>query len=193
MKRNKIYGLVLAGGLSSRMGVDKSGMIYHQLPQSEHMAVLLSKFCDKVFISIRNTTDKASSFPLLTDKFPSEGPIAGILTALAAHPDSAWLIAPVDMPALDEPALQFLLSHRSAVHKVTCFRNSAGLHPEPLLSIWEPGVYSTLLQYYNSGGRSVRDFLESCGVHLLNAPYPLVNINTPEERDEFLKKVQQKN
>jgi molybdopterin-guanine dinucleotide biosynthesis protein A len=194
MKESKIYGLVLAGGLSKRMGEDKSEMVYRQLPQYEHVAVMLQKFCDEVFISVRNPAGKHTAFPILPDQFASEGPIAGILTALAAHPDGTWVTAPVDMPALNEPTVEFLLANRSSRHKVTCFRNSEGQHPEPLLGVWEPGVFSLLLEYYHRGGRSVRTFMEGCGVNLLNAPYPqaIVNINTPEERDEYLKKVQQK-
>ncbi len=193
MKQNNIHGLVLAGGLSRRMSEDKSDMVYHQLPQYEHVALLLKNFCDEVFISVRNPADKSATFPHITDQFPSEGPIAGILTALCRHPDIPWLIAPVDMPALDDRTLEFLLSSRSALHKITCFRNSEG-SPEPLLSVWEPGVYYNLLQYYHEGGRSVRVFLENNGANLLTAPYPqaIVNINTPEERDDFLKKMQHK-
>lgn len=195
MKQNKLFGLVLAGGLSKRMGEDKSEIAYHGLPQYEYVARLLNKFCNEVFISVNRTANKTSAFALLPDSFLSEGPIAGILTALSAFPRVAWLIAPVDMPALDEPTIEFLLSNRSDRYKITCFTDAEGKNPEPLLSVWKAGVLPELLSYYHTGGRSVRSFMEDFGVNLLHAPNPqaLVNINTRKQRVDFDKKMQQKN
>ncbi|NNE77041.1 MAG: NTP transferase domain-containing protein, partial [Pricia sp.] len=49
----KIYGLVLAGGKSSRMGKDKGLIPYHGMPQREYLYHLLGRVCDKTFLSIR--------------------------------------------------------------------------------------------------------------------------------------------
>ncbi len=46
-----LYGLVLCGGNSSRMGRDKSKITYHLKEQKYHVFDLLKELSDKVFIS----------------------------------------------------------------------------------------------------------------------------------------------
>ena len=52
-KQAPLYGLVLAGGRSTRMGQDKSLISYHGKAQREYMADLLGQWCSRTFISCR--------------------------------------------------------------------------------------------------------------------------------------------
>ncbi|MCS6975045.1 MAG: molybdenum cofactor guanylyltransferase [Cyclobacteriaceae bacterium] len=189
MIQNRCFGLVLAGGESKRMGTDKSQLTYHHLPQREHVAGLLEKFCAKVFISVRNP-ESITSFPVLSDIFPSEGPLTGIVTAISARPDVAWLFAPVDMPWLDEETIDFLINNRLPGFEITCFTDASGKLPEPLLSIWEPFIFTEVLKYYEEGGRSVLKFIETRRANLITAPHPekIKNVNTPEQLNQFYRK-----
>jgi len=49
----KLYGLVLSGGKSTRMGTDKGLIKYHGVPQREYLYDLLSQVCEETFISLR--------------------------------------------------------------------------------------------------------------------------------------------
>src|SRR5680860_1119484 len=57
----KIFGLVLAGGKSTRMGKDKGMIPYHGMPQREFLYHLLSRVCTETFVSIR--PDQKADFP----------------------------------------------------------------------------------------------------------------------------------
>ena len=57
----EIFGLVVCGGESSRMGMDKSLLVYHQKSQSYHMYEMLDLLCDKVFVSCNKK--QASAIP----------------------------------------------------------------------------------------------------------------------------------
>jgi len=48
-----LIGLVLVGGRSARMRVDKASLIYHGKPQTKHCLDLLKPFCEKSFLSCR--------------------------------------------------------------------------------------------------------------------------------------------
>lgn len=187
-----LNGLILAGGRSSRMGFDKSSIQYYDKPQYQHLACLLKPFCNQVYISGNKIKD--SPLPVLKDRFEVEGPLNGILTAFNHQPEAAWLTVPVDMPNTDAGLIAFLIQNRNPEKKATCFLDSTGKRPEPLLTIWEPAAAAKIFAYFSAGGRSPREFLLNNPVELLTAPDPnyLLNINTPEDLAEFRKTLQQR-
>ena len=81
-----VYGLILAGGKSVRMGTDKGLLDYKGKPQREYLFDLLSKLCEHVFTSCRKEQNVPSSLNPITDKFDYTGPINGILSGLQTNP-----------------------------------------------------------------------------------------------------------
>ena len=159
MKESSIYGLVLAGGKSTRMGRDKGLIQYHRKPQREHLFDLLTKFCEKVFTSCRKEQEILMSLHPIWDKFDFESPLNGILSACDQHPEKGWLAVAVDMPFVTEDVLKFLISERDQTKAATCFYDSDGKFPEPLLTIWEPSAFLLLREFHSKGGISPREFL----------------------------------
>lgn len=186
-KSANLYGLVLAGGQSSRMGKNKSELEYHGIPQKEYAFGLLKDLCDKVFTSINKNIQPSEFKNPLIDEFLLESPLNGILSAFHHYPDQAWLTLPVDMPFVDHSTLALLVSERNERKVATCFLDSEGSRPEPLLTIWEPRAYQLLIGFYERGGISPREFLMTSDVCLLEVPNKKVlqNINTQEEFDAF--------
>ncbi|MFZ1805992.1 MAG: NTP transferase domain-containing protein [Cyclobacteriaceae bacterium] len=185
-KALSLNGLVLGGGRSSRMGKDKALLDYHGQPQKHHVFQLLEKFCDHVYYSANSHATPHDT--IIIDAYPFQGPLNGILSAFKYSPEVAWLTVPVDMPFVDEAVLQFLVDQRDASKVATCFYDSEGKLPEPLLTIWEPSCAILLKSFYEEGKISPRDFLNSANIKLLQVPESraLKNINTPEGYDEFL-------
>ena len=69
----------------------------------------------KCFVSVRanQTADPArAQRPMIVDSVAGEGPIVGIRSALAAHPDVAWLVLACDLPFLSDAALSQLVRER---------------------------------------------------------------------------------
>lgn len=181
-----LYGLVLAGGYSKRMGTDKGLIDYHGKPQREYMADLLALRCESVFISCRadQLADIPSPYQGLPDSFLNLGPFGAILSAFRAYPDAAWLVVACDLPLLDSATLQYLIQHRNPSRPATAFRSPDNAFPEPLITIWEPKAYPTLLQFMAQGYACPRKVLINTNTHLLQAPDPrvLTNVNSPEEK-----------
>lgn len=184
-----LYGLVLAGGKSIRMGVDKGAIMYHDKPQREYAADLLSPYCQQVFISCRE--DQLDSIEtnhaLLPDTFLGLGPYGGILSAFQKHPNVAWMVVACDLPLLDKDTLDILAENRNTSKVATCFKSSRNEFPEPLIAIWEPRSYTTLLQFLAQGYSCPRKALINSDVQVLPTPEgdKLKNINTPEERKDM--------
>src|SRR3990167_7213142 len=101
-KTPSLYGLVLAGGLSKRMGQDKAQLCYHGQTQLAWSFRLLSDICEKTFVSV-NRANKDDvlrcQYPQIVDDEKSfSGPIAGILSAIGKYPNHAWMVIACDLP-----------------------------------------------------------------------------------------------
>jgi molybdopterin-guanine dinucleotide biosynthesis protein A len=184
-----IKGLIFAGGKSARMGYAKGLIDYHGKPQQEFLFDLLGHFCTVVFTSCKDANDVPAYLNPLPDRFTLESPLNGILTAFDQDASAAWLTVPVDMPYIDRTALDFLIRHRDPKKVATCFYDSDGKDPEPLLTLWEPSAYVPLQAYYNAGHRGVKFFLQQNDVHLVKPTSDKIhrNVNSEEELRIFLR------
>jgi molybdopterin-guanine dinucleotide biosynthesis protein A len=168
-----LLGILLAGGLSSRMGTDKALLNWCGEAQlSRAMRQLSEVGCDQVVVS-RNQSG------FIQDKFVNHGPVAGIHAALDQVQCDEALVIPVDMPLLDSISLIELLSvGRDAVH--SCYYSNSVLpcylnNPMATLSVAERRLVA--------GERSVHGLLQALHAQSVNptSTLNLFNTNTPHE------------
>lgn len=183
-----LYGLVLAGGRSSRMQADKAALDYGRKPQLARAFELLAPRVQKAWVSVRaDQRDEPlrARYPQVVDGALGGGPIAGIIAAQALHPDAAWLVLACDLPLLDGTTLDRLLAGRDAHRVATAFRSASDGLPEPLCAIYEPASCEAILRHVAAGQLCPRKFLVTHDVALLAAPHPhaLDNANTPQDAE----------
>lgn len=181
-----LYGLVLAGGKSSRMKTDKSLLEYHGRSQTKYCFDLLSQLCESVFLSNRNDQSGLPShkdLPQIHDTFLNMGPLDGILTAMARYPHAAWLVLACDLPFVDKDVLSVLLEKRDPSKIATAYRSTNDDLPEPLCAIYEPRSIFSLLKFLTDGDTCPRKILINSDIHLIeqDRKISLENINNPEE------------
>lgn len=181
-----LFGLVLAGGRSRRMGKDKAQLRVHGEPQAVRAARLLEAVCDATFISVRagqSQTAWTNAFDCIEDQLQDVGPLGGILAAQQARPGAAWLVLACDLPFVDQQVLEFLLAGRDPSRLATAYRSAKERLPEPLCAIYEPESRQELEEQLAQGIRCPRKILINSDVHLLDLPDPdaLINLNTPED------------
>ncbi len=186
-----LFGLVLAGGKSTRMGTDKSLLKYHgNASQIEFGFNLLSQYCENSFLSVNESQAKNDQYylPKIQDTFLGLGPMGGILSAFQKYPDSAWLTVACDMPFLSETSLNQLVVNRNPSKLATTFKSPMDEFPEPLITIWEPKAYPKLLQMLAFGYDCPRKTLINSDVELLihSNETELQNINTKEEFEKAI-------
>ena len=184
LQEHPLYGLVLAGGRSSRMGSDKALIAYHADNQLVHTASLLQQQCSNVFISCRE--EQAGAYhnfgiPLITDTYLGIGPMGGLLSAQQARPDAAWVVAACDLPFLDEAIVEQLCSQRNPMRFATAFRNSQSGRIEPLCACYEPKSRNRLILRHIEGNNSLSSFLDNARIEelTLHNSGALQNINDP--------------
>lgn len=186
----KLYGLVLAGGKSVRMGQDKTTMLWHGREQRYHLADMLGAFCDQVFISCRQEQvhEIDPAYPVLPDSVEGSGPIVALMSAFSLFPDAAWLVVACDLPLLDAGTIRSLVDSRAAGYMATTFISPFDGLPEPLITIWEPAAASILAEHLSSGFKCPRKALIRNKNHVkLLSPAnadTLLNANTPADREQ---------
>ena len=182
-----LYGLVLAGGRSTRMKRDKATLQYRAGETQIDVAMkLLDGRVARAFLSVRaeQSQDPArAGYAQIVDRGDVEGPIAGISAAMAAHPAAAWLVLACDLPFLDARTLDALLAGRAIDADATAFRSSHDQLPEPLCAIYEPRAAGKIAAHLAGGRTCPRKFLINAQTRLLDQPDPraLDNVNTVDE------------
>jgi molybdopterin-guanine dinucleotide biosynthesis protein A len=182
-----IKGLILAGGHSKRMGMDKALINYHGMPQFQYLHDLLQQYCQQVYISCRHEQVFETPIQRIEDQYQDIGPLSGVLSAFKTDSTCAWWVIACDLPYVDASALDFLLSNRDPSKEATFFIDPETLFPEPLLTIFEPSMYPALLKSYEAGQMSLnRILLYSKGKRVKPQDMRIIrSINTKEEAEGF--------
>ena len=186
MREAPVYGLVLAGGRSRRMGRDKALLSRAGRSQLERMTELLARHTGRVFVSTR--PDQADEperrrFDRIVDRYDDLGPLAGILSAMDEHPAADWLVVACDLPNVGDETIEYLLANRSGDHPFTAYVSSHDGLPEPLCAIWRAGTADLVREFVAGGIRCPRKILIRSATCLIQQPDPrsLDNVNTPDD------------
>ena len=117
-------GVVLAGGLSSRMGQDKAQLKRKSERENSSMLSML-EFSKQVLSDsgISNIVVSGDNYDV-PDKIKQGGPVGGILSVLSKYPQAkSLLILPVDLPCMTAKALADLRLKGELSHKATYFEH----------------------------------------------------------------------
>ncbi len=177
-------GLLLVGGKSSRMGTDKSEMIFRDgLTQRERGTQLLESVCDEVFISVA----EGSGENIIPDAFGNIGPLGAIASAQKHSPDATWLILACDLPLIEQNHLADLASAHSPDIKASYYNSATDGLPEPLCAIWSPSSALAVTAAIISKQRCPRSVLGKITGRGLEAPglWTLANTNTEADAIEI--------
>jgi len=184
-----LYGLILAGGKSSRMGEDKSQLLLQGKPLLDHALDLLSASgTDRNLIS-----GPVEGHDFIPDLNPHSGPPGGIHSAVSflsgeeSFKESLLVVIPVDMPFLTIEAIERLVDGIGD-------QNACRYENEIFPCVFR--LTSTLLQHLENifaesrmkgGDRSMRvllDFSDARSIGVDGLPdKTFSNINTPEDRE----------
>jgi molybdopterin-guanine dinucleotide biosynthesis protein A len=193
----KTIGVLLAGGLSSRMGGgDKPLLKVGGRTILDRAIAALRPQCAALILSANGNPARFSSTGLevVADGMPGfAGPLAGILAALdwtaANRPDADWVVsAAADSPFLPSDFVARLHEARAEAD-VPLARAQGGNQPYPVNALWKVALRGDLREgLVEEGLRKVSDWTDRHGVVSVIWPAepvdPFFNANTPEELAE---------
>ena len=194
---NECLGVVLAGGLSSRMGQDKAKLL--------HKSTNMLNFSKQLLLDsgISHVVVSGDEYDI-PDKIKKSGPVGGIYSVLSNFPQAkSLLILPVDLPFMTTKALADLRIKGELSQKATYFEG----HNIPLylpnngyteLFFSKLFSNSSLLKSAENSGKITKKNGPSIKALLQQIPHQaiqcgdskaLFNTNTPEQwqqaRQEF--------
>lgn len=107
--------IVLAGGMSRRLGQDKRRLRLWGTPGPlllEHVVSVVGGLCPDVVV-VLNDPEQWRQLParLVPDRYPGTGPLGGLYSGLEAAQHEHALVVGCDMPFLNSDLLRALLAH----------------------------------------------------------------------------------
>jgi molybdopterin-guanine dinucleotide biosynthesis protein A len=185
----ELTAFILAGGKSTRMGMDKAFVPY----QGRTLLARGLDVCRSVTPEVRIVGKREKFAPfgdVVEDIFCDRGPLGGIHAALQASQTELNLMLAVDMPLVTWTFLQYLTGRAREASEAVVVVPCAGGSSQPLCAIYRrefSSVAETALRAgHNKIDRLFREVrhrvieekeLESAGF----SPAIFRNLNTPEE------------
>ncbi|MCX6542133.1 MAG: molybdenum cofactor guanylyltransferase, partial [Actinobacteria bacterium] len=180
---------VLTGGASRRMGRDKALIQIEGVRMVDRVAAALAAAGCSNVVAV-GPRKLAGDLAHIDDLYPGEGPLGGVLTAMASMGSvGSWLcVVACDLPWLDVDSIDAL--HRAATSGAAAGRNATEVdvvvartdRVEPLCALWNQRCREAVQQAFDSGQRSVLEVFKALNVIEVPVhPNALRNVNTPED------------
>jgi molybdopterin-guanine dinucleotide biosynthesis protein MobB len=185
-----VSAVILAGGKSERMGVDKTRLPWRDgRTLLERMAGCLGHL-DEVLLSVGSEEQARKgtslSLPVVVDRYPNRGPMEGVCSALLACRGDWLLTVSCDLPLFEKELADYLISKVSEERGIVLTVTRDG-RVHPLCGLYSKRVADVLSGLMASGRCRMADAAREAGflpVSLEGTPFPdemLANVNTFRE------------
>lgn len=178
------HGFVQAGGGSTRFGRDKALVRLNGETMLQRTGELLASVCHDVSIVAAEGNYSDAPWPRIADRWPGQGPLGGILTALhhLCATDSGnqnrdeegdsgafALILSCDMPFLTAEFLRFL-AERALASEAAIIVPEASNRLEPLCACWRSPATDAIQAAFDAGSRKVTEAMKHVSMEVLDEP-----------------------
>ena len=163
-----ITGIILSGGNSSRMGVNKSFLKLGNQTIIERIVELMKSIFSEIII-ITNSPDEYASLklPMYEDIYKWKGPLAGIHSALTHSQTEKNFVISCDVPLLTKEMIEYIVNYKT--DKPITFCEAAGYH-QPLVGIYSKSLISEIEKIIcndRSSDKSFHQFLKSVKAEII--------------------------
>lgn len=160
---DNVAGVVLAGGLSTRIGQDKGRLEIGGVPQwSRPVERLRSLFSEVIYATNDPDFEAPADLKVTYDEVPHMGPLGGILAALRATEAERVFVVAYDMPFIQDKLVRYLVE-LAPLADVTV--PVIGGKLEPLHAVYGQVCAEVIEERLKSGRRKIIDFYQAVSVH----------------------------
>lgn len=176
---SRLYGGVLVGGKSRRMGEPKPLISFEEESFFGAAVKAMESVVQEVFVVGQGVIPQSSeNLPRVFDDPAFRGPLAGVAGVLSKG-WGAWILLATDMPLISSDAIEWLVGQRREDRTVILPRSEKGWEPFP--SLWEEDSLGLIQQDF----KAPRQLRGLPGVYSPRIPQALEpqwrNINYPSD------------
>lgn len=184
-----VTAFILAGGKSTRMGVDKAFVEYEGDTLLERALALTRSVTSEVRI-VGDPARFAAFAPAVEDIFLDCGPLAGIHAALRASHTELNLMLAVDMPFVSAALLQYLIAQAQGAPDAVVIVPQSEERRQPLCAVYRRKFADAAENSLRSGKNRIDRLFDFVPTRVVTAqeleaagfaPGIFRNLNTPEE------------
>lgn len=192
-----VSGIVLAGGMSRRLGRDKAMEPIGGQPLIQRVLERLGQFSDEL-VAVVNEPERAdvlrlpSNVKIAVDRYPGKGSLGGLFSGLSAATEPWAFIMACDMPFLNIQLVQHMLSLREGHDAVVPVIED---RPEPLHALYSARCLPFMERRLQADDLKIARFFDEVKVHYVPEAevhrfdpelLSFFNLNTQEDVDRAL-------
>jgi len=183
----KISAIIIAGGKSRRMGLDKTRLQWQGKTLLENAVALAQFFSDDIVIS--SNTPVATGWPVIPDLIKNAGPLGGLHATLSEIRYQKALVLPVDMPLLNREVISYLWQHIDSKKDLQVFKTPNRL--QMLVGIYDKNLLPLIEKQITNKDYKLRNLLQKSAYQLIDGSKfarQFININTPGDWEKLRQK-----
>ena len=175
-------GIVLAGGRSRRMGVDKAGLILNGKTFLE-IQVRKLQLLGAADIIISGKSSVLPGTRSVMDLCPDCGPLGGLFSCFVSARQKCAFVLSVDVPLISAATLEDLLAaHFRGDYDATILTGEGRL--EPLIAVYNTDTTAILKELTANKKLAMKAYIDRLHYQLYSyngSPEELLNCNSPED------------
>ena len=192
-----VTGIVLAGGLSRRLGRDKALEPFQGQPLISRTIECLDVLTSETVVVVNNEA-RGEGLPLpknaktAVDIYANSGSLGGIFTGLTASTNTWGLVVACDMPFLNADLMKCMLDMRRGYDAIVPLPDG---YPEPTHALYSKTCLPQIERRLKAGQLKIAGFFEDVRVRYVGSDeidrfdserLSFFNVNTPEDLSRAL-------
>ncbi len=189
---NGVTVAIQAGGKSSRMGTDKSFVLFQGRPLIEVVIERVAGLgAETILVTNKPDDYRHLGLPMVGDRYPDLGPLGGIHTAIYHAGQPYILVVACDMPWLNRDLLTYMIGIRDSADIVVPRWDK---FPEPLHAIYSKACLEPIQHNLDAQQLKITGFFGRVSVNFVDRDTisrfdpdgrSFANVNTPDDlRDQ---------
>ncbi len=185
-------GVVLTGGFSRRMGQDKSLLEVSGTVLTSIVATALRSAGASEVIAVGGDIEALEALSTIdravSDKFPGEGPLGGILTSFEQAQDDVVVVLACDTPLVDAETPLSLLAGLSSVSDCAVAYACVDGRVQPLTAAWRRSIAIEPVRVaFERGDRAPRSVFPALKVVEVTtiSPAAVEDVDHPEDLQRY--------
>jgi molybdopterin-guanine dinucleotide biosynthesis protein A len=166
-------GIILAGGQSRRMGMEKGLVNFKGQPLINYSIKVLKELCSEIIISSNSDCYDYLGYKIVPDLQPDTGPMGGIYSCLSSSANDINLVLSCDMPFVTRRIFDLLVKKGSSSNIcVPWYENEMY---EPLCGVYNKTVLYEMDSYISKNNFKLPDLFKYTSF----LPVRISDINPP--------------